>query len=134
MSQMRTISMEDMIERLGDLKAEVAEAKETLDVLKSEETALKQAVLDEMRSQKSKRSEAVSGFYAVRVKSDKKEVDPRLAADYVRANDDLDPNAFFSLNKPAYLRYAANTLQVNGEVVPGITVTEDEYLTIKEER
>lgn len=134
MSQMRTISMEDMIERLGDLKAEVAEAKETLDVLKSEETALKQAVLDEMRARHSKRSEAVSGFYAVRVKSNKNEVDTYLASEYILANNDLDRDAFFNLNKPNYLRWAKETFEKNGEVVPGIAIVEDEYLTIKEEK
>ena len=134
MSQMRTISMEDMIERLGDLKAEVAEAKETLDVLKSEETALKQAVLDEMRARHSKRSEAVSGFYAVRVKSNKTEIDTYQAAEYLLNNDDLDSSEFYNLDKATYLRWAKETYVKNGEVVPGITETEDEYLTIKEEK
>lgn len=130
----KTQTFEEMIERLGDLKAEVAEAKETLDVLKSEETALKQSVLDEMRARRSKRSEAVSGFYALRVKSDKTEVDVYQAAGYVRANPDLPQDSFFSLNKPNYLRWAKETFEKNGEVVPGIAIVEDEYLTIKEEK
>ncbi len=130
----KTQTFEEMIERLGDLKAEVAEAKETLDVLKSEETALKQAVLDEMRARHSKRSEAVSGFYAVRVKSNKNEVDTYLASEYILANNDLDRDAFFNLNKPNYLRWAKETFEKNGEVVPGIAIVEGEYLTIKEEK
>ena len=73
-------------------------------------------------------------FTATRAKRQLRYVDQQTAIDYIEAQDDLDIDRFMALNDKKYLNLAETAFKEAGELLPGITVDETEYLTVRENK
>ncbi len=110
---------------LAPLEAQIKPLTDELDTLKSQ-------LMLAMQSAKSKRTEAVHGLYAVR--SERKTmtiIDPAAVDDWLTAQD-FDLGEYYKLDDKRVKAAAESAMKENGEIVPGIQVTSNEYLMLKE--
>jgi hypothetical protein len=129
---MKKQTIPEQIKYLVELEERIRLSKDMLGALQTEHAARKNVLLDAMIEGGSRRTDTISGHYAIRVASSTKQVDAREAEAYVRANDDLPQESFYTFSTTAYKKYADQTLKENGEIVPGITPVSSEYLSIRE--
>lgn len=131
---MKKPTIPEQIEYLVELEERIRLSKDMLSSLQAEHSARKNVLLDAMIEGGSRRTDSISGHYAIRVSSNTKQVDAREAEAYVKANDDLPQQSFYTFSTTAYKKYAEQTLKENGEIVPGITPVSSEYISIREEK
>jgi hypothetical protein len=118
----------------------IAAIKDRLLVLETEAKPL-EAHLNElkfntmvlMQKTHSKRSEAIGGWYVIR--SERKSIviaDQEAIMDYIEKND-FAIDEYLTLDKDRVKAMADSALKETGELVPGVEVVVNEYLTLKKE-
>lgn len=119
----------DMI-RLAELKGQMA----VFDSIKAEYDEVRQAVLEGMQAQRSKRTETINGYFAVRQeRANIRITDDSKVREWMVAND-------FPLDE--YLRIDARRLDVvakarlkeDGEIIDGCELDITESVTIRQEK
>lgn len=73
-------------------------------------------------------------YVATRAKRQLKYVDQTTALDYLWHREDLDPESFMQLNDKKFINFAETELKQTGELIPGISVDETEYVVVRENK
>lgn len=127
--------MEQKLKRIAEIQRALKPIEEQVKPMKDELDRLKFEVMQEMRDVKSKRTENVSGIYAIRVEKKTLKVEnDELVFDWMLEND-IDTTGYMkmTLDTKKIGDLAKKTLNDTGEVVPGIVESVTEYITLKEE-
>jgi len=124
--------LEQKLERLAEIRSELA----LLDPLKAELDELKYEIMIDMQANQSKRTEPVAGIFAVRATRTSVRIDDvEMVSDWLEANL-FDVSEYYKLDEARVKALAEERLKPEngGEIVPGLTAVESEYLTIKESK
>lgn len=119
-----------LVDKYAKAKQQEAKVKEQLDIVRNQ-------LQDELAKIGVKSIKTADGKATVSmVTRVTPVVSEREFADYLADNPDLEPDLFYtrSLNKDVVVGYAEKQLKETGEVVPGISVRETEYLSIRENK
>lgn len=124
----RTLTpLDEKLERLAELRREIAK----LDPLKAELDEVKFEIMVAMQQAQSKRTEPVAGIFAVRATRTTIRIDePDTVAEWLEGNL-FDVSEYYKLDEARVKALADEKLKSTGEIVPGVTAVESEYLTIK---
>ena len=121
-----------VLKQMGEIKAHIAGYEKLLKPLEKELEALKSETMAYMQSTKSKRSEAVNGYCAIRtVRKDFEVKDEPAVIKWLRKNKFV-VSSYIHLDKAMVKATQKGVLEMNGEIIPGVEATEKEYITIKE--
>lgn len=118
--------------RIAEIKRELAPLEAQLRPLNEELEYLKLLVQQHMVQTRSKRTEAVNGFYAVRTERKSYNIEDQMAvSDYLEKHD-FDLAEYYTLDAARVKAVAESTIKETGEIIPGVHVGTTEYVSIKE--
>lgn len=120
-----------LVSKIAELKTQLAPLEAQVKPLVEELEIAKLALIQVMQQSKSKRTEAVDGYYVVR--SERKTVsiaDEPAVTEWLEQNN-FDLSEYFKLDTVRVKAAAESALKETGELVPGVEVSSIEYLTIK---
>jgi hypothetical protein len=87
----------------------------------------------DMQKVGSKRTEAHSGYYAIRaIRANVSVTDPNTVAKWLLDND-FPLDEYQKLDETRVKALADSKLKEDGEIIPGLETTETEYITLKKE-
>lgn len=123
---------EGSIARIAEIKRELAPLEAQMKPLLDELEAVKFAIMAHMQATRSKRTEAVNGFYVVRAERKNVNIaDEELVTSWL-LDQGFDLSEYTKLDTTRVKSAAESAMKENGEIVPGVEVSSTEYLTIKE--
>lgn len=126
------------LEQIALLKSEEMKLSQLIEpyaaqrlLLKGRLTALKEQALSQMTTLKTKRTEAVDGFYLVKVATPGYEVSDRKALLTWLTTNGIDLDSIMIFDLKALKALADTSLEAEGEVVPGITPVVTETVQVR---
>lgn len=120
-----------LVSKIAALKAQLAPLEAQVKPLAEELEQTKFELMQAMQQSKSKRTEAVDGYYVIR--AERKTVtiaDEPAVTEWLEQNN-FDLSEYFKLDSVRVKAAAESAFKETGELVPGIQVNRTEYLTIK---
>lgn len=119
-------TIEDMLGRIAELKVEEAKLKP----IKAEIDELRYSIQLAMRATKTKSTEAVNGFMAVRKITRSLQIDNEGAlAEWLEENT-MDSQAYYKIDVAGIKTLAEERLRDFGELLPGVSQVETETVAI----
>lgn len=125
--------LEDNLTKLSELKAQYDDLAEQLRPIEAEINGLKLVILAQMHDQKSKRTEAINGVYAIRAERKNVVITDEKAVTQFLTDNGFALDEYLRLDAARIKALADSTLKETGELVPGLQTSTTEYLTIKTE-
>lgn len=107
------------------IEAKQKQMKALIDELRFEAVGL-------MRDAKTKRTDAVDGYYLVRVDKVTPVIEDEGKVLQWLADNHFDPDEYQQLNAPRVKALAESQLKETGEIMPGLTTQETSYVSVKE--
>lgn len=121
----------DTLEKRLARVAEIRQELKHYDALKFEFDGLKYEIMVDMMATKSKRTEAVDGFYAIRVaRKDVQVTNRQDLENWIEENYKIED--YKKLDMMMVNPLVKTAFTENGEIVPGTTIQEVESVTIRE--
>ncbi|MDQ0672967.1 phage host-nuclease inhibitor protein Gam [Pseudarthrobacter siccitolerans] len=120
-----------LVGRIAELKAQLAPLEIQMKPLVEELEITKLALMQAMQQSKSKRTEAVDGYYVIRAERRTVSIaDEPAVTEWLQENE-FDLSEYFKLDSARVKAAAESALKETGELIPGVAVSSTEYLTIK---
>lgn len=113
--------------QMAPLEAKLAPLKESLDEAKFE-------LMLVMQETKSKRTESVNGYFAVRAERSTFRIEDEQAVKEWLLNNRFDMEDYMAIDKKRVEATAEATRKETGEIVPGVGMEVNEYITLKKDK
>jgi hypothetical protein len=121
-----------LVTRIAELKSQLGPLQAQMKPLVTELEQTKLELIEAMREGRSKRTESINGYYAIRAERKNINITDESAVSDWLAENDFDLSEYYKLDTVRVKSAAESALKETGELVPGIEVSSTEYLTIKE--
>jgi hypothetical protein len=126
--------MQEKLEQISVLQKQLEPIESQAKPLKEKIDKLKFELLQEMQLVKSKRTEDVNGYYAIRAERKTfKIIDKSELALWMLEND-INPSDYSDFDSKLVSGLAKGHLELSGEILPGTGETATEYLTLKQKK
>lgn len=123
----------ESLKQIAWLKAKLAPLEEELAPLKEELDEERFHLLTLMKEAKSKRTEAVDGYYAVRTERKSYVVNDASAIQQWLSDQGLLPDEYLKLDMDLVKTAAKEAMKENGELIKGLDLLITESITVKEQ-
>lgn len=120
-----------LVSKIAELKSQLAPLEAQMKPLIEELEITKIALIQTMQQSKSKRTEAVDGYYVVRAERKTLNITDDSAVTEWLQDNGFDLGEYFKLDSARVKAAAESAMKENGEIIPGIEVNSTEYLTVK---
>lgn len=120
-----------LVSKIAELKTQLAPLEAQMKPLIDELEVTKIALIQAMQQSKSKRTEAVDGYYVVRAERKSLSITDDSAVTEWLQDNGFELGEYFKLDTTRVKAAAESALKETGELVPGIEVNSTEYLTVK---
>jgi hypothetical protein len=121
-----------LVTRIAELKTQLSPLEAQMKPLITELEQTKLELIEAMREGRSKRTESIGGYYAIRAERKNINITDELVVRNWLGDNGFNINDYYKLDTARVKSTAESALKENGEIVPGIEVSSTEYLTIKE--
>ncbi len=120
-----------LVSRIADLKAKLAPLEAEMKPLNDEMEITKIALIQAMQQSKSKRTEAVDGYYVIRAERKTLTIADESSVTEWLEDNQFELSEYYKLDTTRVKAAAESAMKENGEIIPGIEVSITEYLTVK---
>lgn len=122
-----------LITRIAEIKQTLAPLEAQVKPLLDELDEAKFELMSVMLQSKSKRTEAVNGYYVVRAERKTYTVEDKEAVSGWLVANGFDLDEYTKLDATRIKAVAESAVKETGELIPGVHVDAIEYLSVKEE-
>lgn len=120
-----------LVSKIAELKTQLAPLEAQMKPLIEELEVTKIALIQAMQQSKSKRTEAVDGYYVVRAERKTVNITDEPAVTEWLQENEFDLSEYFKMDTVRVKAAAESALKETGELIPGVEVSSTEYLTVK---
>ena len=121
-----------LVGRIAELKRQLSPLEAQMKPILDELEQSKFQLMTAMQEGRSRRTDAVGGYFVIRAERKSLNVTDELEVRNWLGDNGFDINEFYKLDTARVKATAESALKETGELVPGTEVTSTEYLTIKE--